>query len=269
MKVLITGSSGFIGTHLTKKMKKEGFKVVTFDIKENKSNDVRNFKTLLEKSKGCDVIVHLAALCIDSESLEKPYEYFSTNVLGTLNALEVARRIKVKKFLFASSAGIGKRTPYSLSKLLGEELCMFYNKHYNVPTYILRIYNVYGPGNEKGVIYNFVKRALKNKPIIINFDGKQERDFIHVDDVVKSIILLLRKKYKPGIYEIGTGKSIKIIDLAKLIISLTDSKSKIVFRKPNIEEVKISRAKEPIIKEYKPLRDRIRETLDWYKKLKH
>jgi UDP-glucose 4-epimerase len=263
MKVLITGSSGFIGTHLTKKMKEEGFKVVTFDIKENKSNDVRNFETLLEKSKGCDVIVHLAALCIDSESLEKPYEYFSTNVLGTLNALEVARRIKVKKFLFASSAGIGKRTPYSLSKLIGEELCMFYNKHYNVPTYILRIYNVYGPGNEKGVIYNFVKSALKNEPIIVNFDGKQERDFIHVDDVVKGIILLLKRNYKPGIYEIGTGKSIKIIDLAKLIISLSGSKSKIVFRRPKIEEVRKSKANKPLMRNFKKLETGIKGVIKW------
>jgi UDP-glucose 4-epimerase len=265
MKVLITGSSGFIGTHLKKKMKKEGFKVVTFDIKEDKSNDVRNFETLLEKSKGCDAIVHLAALCIDSESLEKPYEYFSTNVLGTLNALEAARRIKAKKFLFASSAGIGKRTPYSLSKLLGEELCMFYNKHYNVPTYILRIYNVYGPKNEKGVIYNFVKSALKNEPIIVNFDGKQERDFIHVDDVVKSIILLLRKNYKPGIYEIGTGKSIKIIDLAKLIISLSGSKSKIVFRTPKIEEVRKSKANKPLMRNFKKLEIGIKGVIKWMK----
>jgi UDP-glucose 4-epimerase len=263
MKVLITGSSGFIGTHLMEKMKEENFKVVTFDIKENKSNDVRNFEILLEKSKGCDVIVHLAALCIDSESLEKPYEYFSTNILGTLNALEVARRIKVKKFLFASSAGIGKRTPYSLSKLIGEELCMFYNKHYNVPTYILRIYNVYGPGNEKGVIYNFVKSALKNEPIIVNFDGKQERDFIHVDDVVKGIILLLRRNYKPGIYEIGTGKSIKIIDLAKLIISLSGSKSKIVFRIPKIEEVRKSKANKPLMRNFKKLEIGIKGVIKW------
>ena len=263
MKVLITGSSGFIGTHLMEKMNEEGFKVVTFDIKENKSNDVRNFEILLEKSKGCDVIVHLAALCIDSESLEKPYEYFSTNILGTLNALEVARRIKVKKFLFASSAGIGKRTPYSLSKLIGEELCMFYNKHYNVPTYILRIYNVYGPGNEKGVIYNFVKSALKNEPIIVNFDGKQERDFIHVDDVVKGIILLLRRNYKPGIYEIGTGKSIKIIDLAKLIISLSGSKSKIVFRIPKIEEVRKSKANKPLMRNFKKLEIGIKGVIKW------
>ena len=97
MKVLITGSSGFIGSHLVEKMKKEGFKVVSFDIKENKREDVRNFEALLEKSKGCDAIIHLTALCIDSESLEKPYEYFTTNIVGTLNALEVARIRKVKK----------------------------------------------------------------------------------------------------------------------------------------------------------------------------
>jgi len=263
MKVLITGSSGFIGSYLAKKMKKEGFKVVTFDIKESKKEDVRNFEALLKKSDRCDVIIHLAALCIDSESIEKPHEYLTTNIVGTLNALEVARRIKVKKFLFASSAGVGKRTPYSLSKLIGEELCTFYNNHYNVPTYILRIYNVYGPGNKKGVIYNFVKNLMENKPIVINFDGKQERDFIHVEDVANSIIRLINESYEPGIFEIGTGKSVRIIDLGMLISSLMGKEASFIFKRPQINELRKSRAKKPFIKNYKKLEVGLKEVIEW------
>jgi len=269
MKVLVTGSSGFIGKSLVEKMNIEKLDVVTFDIKDNINEDVRNLESLLKKSRGCKAIVHLAALCKDYESVRKPYEYFSTNVLGTLNALEVARIRKVRKFLFASSAGIGDRTPYSLSKLIGEELCIFYNKKYNIPTYILRIYNVYGPGNEKGVVYNFVKNTLDGKPVVINFDGKQERDFIHVDDVAKSIILLLKKSYEPGIYEVGTGKSIKILDLANLIASLANKKGKLVFRNPKIEEIRISRAKRPLLKQCKPLEEGIKEVIEWYREFKN
>jgi nucleoside-diphosphate-sugar epimerase len=108
-----------------------------------------------------------------------------------------------------------------------------------------------------------VKSALKNEPIIVNFDGKQERDFIHVDDVVKGIILMLRRNYKPGIYEIGTGKSIKIIDLAKLIISLSGSKSKIVFRRPKVEEVRKSKANRPLMKNFKKLEIGIKGVIKW------
>ena len=263
MKVLVTGSSGFIGRNLVERMRIEKLNVVTFDIADRKDEDVRNFERLLEKSRGCDIIVHLAALCKDKESVEKPHEYFSTNILGTLNALEVARRLKVKKFLFASSAGIGKRTPYSLSKLVGEELCMFYFKNYSVPAYILRIYNVYGPGNRKGVIYSFIKNAIEGKPITINFDGKQERDFIYIDDVVKSIILLIKKPYRPGIYEIGTGKSVKIINLAKLILSMADRRVEIKFERPSIKEIRKSRAKKPFLKEYISLEDGLKEVIKW------
>ena len=109
---------------------------------------------------------------------------------------------------------------------------------------------------------------MENKPIVVNFDGEQERDFIHVEDVAKSMILLLRESFAPGIYEIGTGKSTKIIDLAKLIILLSGKKSKIVFKKPNIEEIRISRAKRPFLKEYKPLEEGIKEILEMYKILK-
>jgi len=118
-------------------------------------------------------------------------------------------------------------------------------------------------------VYNFVKNILDGKPVVINFDGRQERDFIHVEDVAKSIMFLLKKSYEPGIYEVGTGKSIKIVDLANLIASLASKKIKLVFKNPKIEEIRISRAKRPLLKKYKPLEEGIKEVIEWYRESKN
>jgi nucleoside-diphosphate-sugar epimerase len=260
-KILITGSRGFIGKHLVRALKNSN-EIVEFDLKRNKNEDIRIFKNLFKKAKGCEAIVHLAALTINSESMRKPHEYFFTNVIGTLNALEVARLLKIKKFIFASSAGVERgKTAYSISKLIGEQLTMFYHKNYNLQTYILKIYNVYGKRNKKGVIFKFLNRIKKNKPLIVNNDGQQRRDFIHVEDVVRAIIKILRSNSKPGIYEIGTGKSTKIIDLANLIFKLANKKTGIVYKKLAYEEIKTSKARKPFLKDTKNLEEGLKELL--------
>ena len=247
MRILVTGSSGFIGSNLVRELSKD-FKIVTFDLKNDKREDVRNLNYLLKKSKGCDAIVHLAALTSNLESLEKPHEYFTTNVIGTLNVLEVGRRLKIKKIINVSSSGVGARTPYNFSKLLAEELCNFYSKKFKLKVISLRLFNVYGPGDKKSVIYKFIKGLKNNNPLIVYGDGKQVRDFIHVKDVIKVIKKLLEKDFSLGIYEVGSGKGTSVRKLIKILEKITGKKPRIVYKKLPYEEIKYSVAKNTIVK---------------------
>jgi nucleoside-diphosphate-sugar epimerase len=246
MKILVTGSSGFIGSHLVKELSKV-HEIVTFDIKNDQREDVRNLDILLKKAKNCDAIVHLAALCIDSESVLKPQEYYSTNVLDTLNVLETARILEIKKIINASSAGVGTRTPYSISKLHAEGLCNLFSNNYDIQTIILRFFNVYGPQNPKGVIYRFITRMEKNEPLIVNNDGNQVRDYIHVKDVIKTIKSLLENNYPSGIYEAGTDKGTSVKQIIRILVKMSGKKPVIKYNKLPYEEIKCSVSKKSIV----------------------
>ena len=186
-KVLITGSEGFIGKNLKEKLKDKGIYPIEF--------------------KGD--IVHLAALTSLPDSLKYPLDYFLTNTLGTIGLLEYARQNRIKKVIFTSSIAATKPdNPYGLSKKQAEEWCNYYAKTYGIETYILRIQNVYGPKNKKGVIYIFANQKLGNKKLTIHGTGKQTKDFIHIDDVVDGIVKLL---------QIKTGDKISINKLAKMM----------------------------------------------------
>lgn len=258
MKILVTGSSGFIGSNLVEQLKKN-YEIVTFDIKDDKKEDVRNLDSLLKKLHGCGAIVHLAALCIDSESNEKPLEYFSTNFSGTLNVLEAARMLGIKKIINASSAGVGNRTPYSLSKLQAEQLCELFAKNHGIQVASLRFFNVYGLENEKGVIYEFIKRLKDSKPLIVNNDGNQVRDYVHVRDVVKTIKKLLETGFAHGVYEVGSGKGVSVKQLIRMLEKISGKKPKVERRKLNYEEVRYSVSKKTIVKNPIRLEDGLKE----------
>lgn len=261
MKILVTGSSGFIGSHLVEKLAKMN-EIATFDIKDDQKEDVRNLEALLKKSHGCEAIVHLAALCIDSESNEKPLEYFSTNFGGTLNVLETARMLGIRKIINASSAGVGTRTPYSFSKLQAEELCNLFANKFSMRVMSLRFFNVYGPKNPKGVIYEFISRLKSSKPLIVNNDGNQVRDYVHVKDVVKAIEYLLKGSHSSGIYEVGSGKGTSVKRLIRMLTRISGKKPEIESRKLSYEEVKCSISKKSIIKNPVKLENGLKELWD-------
>lgn len=261
MKILVTGSKGFIGSHLIEELSKF-HEIVTFDIKDDKNEDVRNLDALIRKSKNCDAIVHLAALCLDSESVEKPYDYYTTNLLGTLNVLETARKLGIKTVINASSAGVGDRTPYSISKFHTEKLCDSFNKSYGLNTIILRIFNVYGKRNTKGVIQEFMKRLRENQPITVNNSGKQVRDYIHVKDVEKTIKNLLEDDYAFGTYEVGTGVGTSVNQLVKILTEITGKKPLIKYKKLPYEEIMYSISKKSIVRNPIKLEDGLKELLN-------
>ncbi len=256
MKILITGGKGFIGSHLVESLsKKHAIKI--FDLKEGK--DVRNFELLLEEAKDVEAIIHLAALCKASESIEIPLEYFSTNIIGTANVLEVARRLGIKKVIHASSAAISSLTPYGISKKHAEELCKLYIKLYKMNVIILRIFNVYGERNDKGVIKEFLERIKNNLPLIVHGDGNFVRDYIHVKDVVKAIEIFIDNDYPSGIYEIGTGVGTSVNELVEMLKEITKRKIEVKHVKSEKWIIKKSVASKPFLSKTVNLKDGIKE----------
>ena len=251
MKILVTGGAGFIGSNLVDKLIDEGHKVFVIDNllsgkKENLNKkaifykaDICDLNKILPLFKGIDYVFHLAANPRVIFSVENPIESHRINVDGTLNVLYASYKNKVKRLIFASSAAVYGEikklplkentiphpvSPYVLHKLIGEYYCKLFSNLYNLETVCLRYFNVYGPRMDPNgpyalVICKFLKLRKENKPLTIYGDGKQTRDFVYVDDVVKANILTMKSK-KVGrgeIINICSGKNYSINYIAKLI----------------------------------------------------
>jgi len=251
MKILVTGGAGFIGSNLIDKLIDEGHKVFVIDNlstgkKENINKkaifykaDICHLDKILPLFKGIDYVFHLAARPGVIFSVEDPIESHRINVDGTLNVLYASYKNKVKRLIFASSAAVygdikklplkenmtpNPVSPYGLHKLIGEYYCKLFSNLYNLETVCLRYFNIYGPRMDPNgpyalVIGKFLKLRKENKPLTIYGDGKQTRDFIYVDDVVKANILAMKSK-KVGrgeIINICSGKNYSINYIAKLI----------------------------------------------------
>ena len=222
--IVVTGGSGFIGSHLLKKI--DGF-----DFSTEKGFDIRDSGKAIGKIKGADVVVHLAA-ATDASSNDVE-EIFGTNVHGTLNVLEACRKNDIGKLVFSSSAAVyGDEEPplresmscrpiniYGASKMAAESYISAYANSYGLDATIFRFFNVYGPGC-KGVVRTFIKEALNRRKIVIKGDGSQTRDFVYIDDVVDAIIKAFSKKGL-GPYNIGTGVETSISKLADMVSQLS------------------------------------------------
>ncbi|MEW6139819.1 MAG: NAD-dependent epimerase/dehydratase family protein [Thermodesulfobacteriota bacterium] len=203
--------------------------------------DILDEDLALRAALGADVIVHLAAKTGVPFSLENPRLDCTTNILGLLNYLEAARGCGVKRFIFASSgAPIGECeppiheemachpvSPYGASKLAGEAYCSAYYHSFGVETVALRFGNVYGPGAERktSVVPKFIRRAIKGEPLEIFGDGKQTRDFIFVDDLVRAVILAAQANGVGGhIFQIATNRETTVTEITeKLVRHLDDA----------------------------------------------
>ena len=249
-KVIVTGGAGFIGSHLVDKLIEQEIKVIVVD--DCSTGKYKNINPkacyinvdittidpnqFLNKETDIDVIFHLAAKTTVQESINKPEYYNNVNVKGTLNMLMLANKLNAKRFVFSSSSSVygdakvptsenhplNPLSPYALNKLIGEQYCKLYSDIYNLDTVCLRYFNVYGDrmNNEgyKLVFPIFKEQLLNNKPLTINNDGKQRRDFIHVSDVVNANILVAKYKsnFKGDIYNIGSGISYSINKIADM-----------------------------------------------------
>ena len=263
-KVIVTGGAGFIGSNLVDKLIDMGVEVHIIDdlstgFKEN-INPKATFhkidiskldpKTAWHEFKDTDVIFHTAALARVQPSIENPIPFDKVNVGGTLRMLMLAHKLGVKRFIYsASSSCYGNNkifptpeteptnpiSPYALQKYIGEQYCRMFSEIYNLDTVSLRYFNVYGErmsleGAYKLVIPIFAEQMLKGKPLTINNDGEQRRDFTYVGDVVEANILAATRKrnFKGDAFNIGNGNNFSVNELAEMFGGPTQYGNKVI-----------------------------------------
>lgn len=247
-KILVTGSSGFVGSHLIKNLR-DKYEVVEYDIKEGR--DILNEKLLHKLVKGADAVVHLAALVSGPDSWERPGEYFRTNGLGTLNVFLAAIKSGTGRIIHTSSAAIygNPLTPYGASKQSGESVAEVYKGQ--IETVVLRPSNIYGPDQNPAygyAIHNFITGIKGRGEVEIFGDGKQTRDFINIEDVIDVIRHFLISPVPEKPVDVGTGKEIEIKELAVIIGKLLKKNFKVKYL-PARKELYKSRADTSVLEE--------------------
>ena len=250
-KIVVTGGAGYIGSYLVKKLLNSGHKVKSVDNLSRGNyqllqdlqcenlrlvvGDVRDLISMGEAFKGADAVAHLAAISSLEDCRENPEEAISVNIFGTQQVLEAAVREKIEKVVFCSSASVygnPERLPvdeshplrplnlYGVTKVAGEKLAESFHMNYHIETVSLRFGNVFGVGlytNWDSVIPKFVKQGLSGKPLTIYGNGDSSRDFVHIDDIVKAIIMTVEKEDIGGeVFNVG-GEVISIETLAKIV----------------------------------------------------
>ncbi len=241
--VLVTGGSGFIGSHVVDFLVKKKYNVTTFDLSPPIRKNVKFIKgNILDKNclrialKNIDFVFHLAAVSDINKVKSIPIKTINTNILGTTYLLEASRNKNVKRFIFASSVYSFGTTGnlYTTSKISSELLIKNYRLLFGQNFTILRYSTAYGPrSREVDAVSIFVERALKNLDIVIFGDGQQKRNYLHVEDLAKGSMMALKQKTKNKIITLTSKNNIKMFDLARTIIRLTKSNSKIRFNKKN------------------------------------
>ncbi|MCW4046927.1 MAG: GDP-mannose 4,6-dehydratase [Candidatus Bathyarchaeota archaeon] len=261
-RVLVTGGAGFIGFHLCKKLAEYTSNLTIYDnLSSGKLENVKDLPkvnfvkgdildlTKLSSLEKTDLIYHLAAQVVVPYSMENPLEDFETNAHGTMNVLEKARKDDAR-LIFASSAavygnpaklptpedyGFNPFSCYGLSKVVGEEYCNMYANQYGLEITIMRFANVYG-SRCHGVINDFLDKLSRNpNKLEIIGTGLQSRDFVHVSDIVEALITSAQNEKAIGqTYNLGYGKTTKIIDLAKMILKILNLTDKTVITTTNV-----------------------------------
>ncbi|KKQ96388.1 MAG: hypothetical protein A3C27_01670 [Candidatus Levybacteria bacterium RIFCSPHIGHO2_02_FULL_39_36] len=239
-RILITGGGGFIGKHLTNLLKEKGYKIYFLDRSDkNIPSDVKVFKgdvsdprVVAAAMKGMDYVYHLAGLLGTEELLFNTAEAVRVNVIGAVNVMEESARNKVKLLL------VSKPNPwlntYSITKETSEKFCMMYGQEFGLKAAIVKWFNVYGPGQKyqhvQKAIPTFIVKALRGESLPVFDRGEQTADFIYTSDAVRATVDVAEAPAAEGkVVEIGTGEETRVIDLAKMIIKMTGSRSKIKF----------------------------------------
>ncbi|SBT37620.1 NAD-dependent epimerase/dehydratase family protein [Micromonospora auratinigra] len=286
--VFITGGAGFIGLHVIPMLLEKGYRVRIFDNMfrgdrdriaelvaggdvELIDQDVRYGGAVHAAMKGCDYVIHLAAVSINKSQAD-PYESIDINMVGNHNVFAAAADHGVKRLVFASSASVygdpeklpmheddrlDPLTPYCISKRAGEDLLGFYQRSKGLNWIALRFFNVYGPGQKPtayytSVINHFVKRLKNGEPPVIDGKGEQSMDFIHVHDIARSVVAAMEAEQGNVPVNIGTGIDTSIATLAEILIQAVGVDVKPQF---NPREVLVSRRAADIT--------RAKEVLGW------
>lgn len=258
MKVLVTGGAGFIGSHLCEELLKQGHHVIVIDnLSTGRLQNIEGFiddkrfqflkgdlgdrewlKEIDPHLNQCDLVFHLAGLADIVPSIQRPSDYYDSNVTATVNLLEHLRNWpQLRRIVYAASsscygipkqfptkedAAIRPEYPYALTKRLGEEVILHWSKVYDLPATSLRLFNVYGPRSRTSGTYGavfgvFLAQKLAKKPFTIVGDGNQTRDFTFVSDVVNAFITAGLSSDSNGVFNVGSGHTYSVNKLCELL----------------------------------------------------
>lgn len=261
MKALVTGGAGFIGSHLTERLLREGNHVAVLDdFSSGKAEnlyftqgnqrftlirgDIRDRATCARACAGADVVFHQAALRSVPKSMDRPHDYNAVNIDGTLTLLEAAREAGVRRLVFASSSSVYGDTdsfperedfypmamsPYALTKLAGEYYCRIFSEHYGLETVCLRYFNVFGPrqalDDEYAVVVpKFITCLLEGEAPPIFGTGEQSRDFTYIDNVVEANLLAATAEdIRHEVVNVANGHDTTVLQLAEQLNAIIGS----------------------------------------------
>jgi UDP-glucose 4-epimerase len=301
-RVVVTGGAGFIGSHVADLFAQQGYDVTILDnLSTGHLNNLQSRWTFCEADvckaedvsgilKGADCVVHLAAFTSVPDSFECFQECYHTNVEGTYNVLEACVEHDVHKLVFASSSAVYAElpdapkseddcpepiSPYAVSKLEGEHLLRLFQKKHGLATVAFRFFNVYGPRQAADSAYAaavpiFMQKSIQQQSFTIYGDGQQTRDFVFVRDVAKAIYQATISE-TTGVFNVGTGRAIEIIELARTITQLCEVDFEPVFEPLRPGDVRSSTADVTKIQRaltWTPahsLEQGLLDTFEWYK----
>ena len=278
-KILITGATGFVGSHLAELCVKKGFEVIAFDrynpnynlgwLEKSKYKDdinfvfgdIRDYDSVLKTMKGCKIVFHLAALIGIPYSYLSPQAYLKTNVEGTYNILESSKHLDIEQTIITSTSEvygtakyipidekhpISAQSPYSASKISADQLAISYYNSFQLPIKIIRPFNVYGPRqSSRAVIPSIIIQALNSKKEIKLGNVEPSRDFTYVTDTCNAFLDILKiKNFFGNTLNVGSNNEYTINDIAKKILEKLNSKANIKkepqrTRSPNSEVVRL------------------------------
>lgn len=281
MRIIVTGGSGFLGTHLCRSLAAEGHQVTNIDLVDNPefpalNIDVRDLDSLKTALKDADAVFHLASLIQAGESVQQPQLYVDVNITGSLNVLEAMRHNNITTFLFSSSAAIygeplrspieeDDRTipinPYGVTKLTMEGMLRSYVESYNFTGVALRYFNLYGPEEqhqpETHAIPRFIDQIAHGKEVTVWGEGQHLRDYIYISDVVaahiKALELTQQQPHQYHYMNLSTGHPNSVMEVIQTI-------SRIMKKPANIKHFP-DRPGDPLVLTAKP--SKAHEVLGW------
>ncbi|MDI9644457.1 MAG: GDP-mannose 4,6-dehydratase [Candidatus Verstraetearchaeota archaeon] len=308
MRVLVTGGAGFIGASLLERLIENGANVRVLDNLSTGDfvnisrllrsggatmikGDIRDFKTVKEAASGCELIYHLAAQSSVPRSTEDPALDLEVNVNGTHNVLAAAREAGAK-VVFASSSvvyGVPRRVPtpegepltphsfYGASKAAAEDYCRLYSELFGTPTVILRLFNIYGPGTSKGLMFDLYRKLLRDRRRLeVLGSGLQKKDYLYIDDAVAAFLMASEKAAFEGeAYNIGLGESYTVLQIAEMIFEElglegvqvvpkggTSWAGDVELTQPDVTKAELELGWKAKV----GIKEGIRRTLEWFKK---
>jgi UDP-glucose 4-epimerase len=227
MNITITGSAGFLGKLICKKLEMIGHKLIKIDFANGQ--DITE-PEVFSNTKGSELFIHLAAKSYVPDSMNNPADFYHTNIFGTLNVLEAARKNNARVIFFSSyiygnpeflpvteNHPYNPHNPYAQSKLIGEDLCRAYFRDFGVPTIIFRPFNIYGPGQGDNFLIPTILKQI-NSGYVRLMDPNPKRDYIHCDDIVEAVAIAAEMSdSKFEIFNLGNAVSISVEDIVKVI----------------------------------------------------